>query len=124
MRVLGETHHHVNVAHLVANPRQSLLDLPAKTPMEQQVLGRVPAERQLGEQHQVGAELGMRAARVVRDAPGVARHIPDEQIDLRQRDPQRFAHAPLTADPHRRALLLRAARGRAVRDLRFFGRAL
>ena len=53
------------LGHLRAHARQACLDLAAEAAVEQQVLGRIAREGELGEQHQVGTELS-RAPRAPR----------------------------------------------------------
>src|SRR5581483_2355731 len=56
--------------------------------LEDQVLGRIAGDGELGEQHEIGAErrrLGARAARLL----GIAVDIADDRIELRERDRER-----------------------------------
>ena len=65
-------------------------DLPAKPAVKQQILGWVPGERELGKQHEIGAEGGALACRVAAMTPRRALPCtsPTQEIQLRQRDPQ------------------------------------
>ena len=59
-----------------------------KCALEQQVLGRVAVDRQLGEDDEPGAlAAGARDPSAV--APGVALDVADGRVHLRERDPQR-----------------------------------
>jgi len=70
--VPGQHHHRdprlaAAVEQTLRQLRQARLDLAAKTAVEQQVLGRVSGQGQLGKQHQVRAELRACAARAADD---------------------------------------------------------
>ena len=62
---------------------------------QQQVLGRVAADRELGEGDEVGVALGG-AARGVEDQRAVAREVADGAVDLGERDPQSSHRPPLS----------------------------
>src|SRR5438270_12774814 len=59
---------------------------------KQEVLGRIARERQLGEEHEIRTQLTLRAARGADDPLGVPLDVPDQEVHLRQRDPERLAH--------------------------------
>ena len=72
-----------------AHARQARLDLAAEAAVEQQVLGRIAREGQLRETAPGRRRARSRACRaVVDDARGIALHVADQQVELRQGDLQ------------------------------------
>ena len=70
--------------------------------LEQQVLGRVAGERELGEQHQLGAGVA-RAGDVLAHQARVALEVADARVDLRERERQRGEQSGHAADSVKRA---------------------
>ena len=68
-----------------ARPRASAQEVL----LEQQVLGRVAGERQLGEQHELGARLARARSMRRADLRLVARDVADDGVDLGEREAQR-----------------------------------
>jgi hypothetical protein len=67
--------------------------------LQQEVLGRVAGQRELGEDDERGP-LVTRAGDLVRDLPRVAADVPDRRIDLRESYPQQvraLRHVPIIA---------------------------
>jgi hypothetical protein len=64
--------------------------------LEDQVLGRVAGQRELGEDHQVGAG-GGRLGVGAQHPPDIAVEVPDDRVDLRPREPQPLHRARVAA---------------------------
>ena len=77
-----------DVLHLFADFRQPILDLPAKATMKQQILGRITRQGELGKQHQVGVEIRASPARRVDHARCIPMHVADQQVELRECNPE------------------------------------
>src|SRR5215831_13240578 len=60
--------------------------------MKEQILRWVARERQLGIEHQICTEFATRLPRAGDDLRRIATHVPDQEVELRQRDLQRFSH--------------------------------
>ena len=60
--------------------------------LEQQVLGRIAGQHQLGEQHQLGAGVARRRD-VLAHQPGVALEVADARVDLRKGEGERCERA-------------------------------
>ena len=76
--------------------------------LEQQVLGRVAGDRQLGQQHQLGAAVARRLD-VARDPRRVALEVADVAVDLGEREPQGMQWTG-----HRAGNPIHARRGRST----------
>ncbi len=63
-------------------------DLPAQALVKQQVLRRIAAQRELGEEHDIGVEPLARVHRRVENTLCVAGDISDKKIELRQGEPE------------------------------------
>jgi hypothetical protein len=83
--VLGITDVGRDTADLVANESERRLDAAAKPAMQQQVLGRVAAERELREQHEVTPHASG-AFRAVQYLPSVRVDCADARVDLGEPD--------------------------------------
>jgi len=90
--VLGVADHHVEARQALAQALQAVRDAMPEPTMEQQVLGRVAGQGQLGQQQDVRALLP-RLGRRGDDARFVTGYVADEAIDLAERD----AHGCATA---------------------------
>ena len=91
-RVLGVAEDDVDARHLAGDRGEGPLDPGVEPRAQQQVLGRVAGQGQLGEEDQSGAEPVTRRAGRLDDAPGVAVHVPDQEVDLGQGDAQGGPH--------------------------------
>ena len=67
----------------VADGFEPTLDLAPEARVEQQVFGRVTADREFREHHDVGAEPSPGIDRLFDDPACVALDVTDEEIDLR-----------------------------------------
>ena len=74
--------------------------------LQQQVLGRVAGDRQLGEEDHLGSRAA-RAAQAVADLRLVAGDVADDGVDLGQRDAQGAGHVAGESSPRRRRVDLR-----------------
>ena len=83
--VLGVADVDGDAAHRVADLRERRLDAAAQPAVQQQVLGRIAAERELGEQHEIAA-LRARALGVVQYFAGVRVDCADARVDLGEPD--------------------------------------
>ncbi len=81
--VLRVAEHQVDRRRVAAQPLDGRLHLAPEAGVEQQVLGRIAGERELGQQHEVDAGLGP-GPRRRQHARGVAVDIADEQVVLRE----------------------------------------
>ncbi len=99
-----------DAAHAVADFRKPGLDSCTQAPMQQQILGRIAAERELGEQHEVAAVLVARTRRVLDHLVRVRVDRADARVQLRETDPHPSALAIVSP---------RSARERTVRTPAF-----
>src|SRR5437667_12221091 len=91
-RIFRESHDRRGVGEPPPKARKTCLDLAAKAAVKQEVLRRIARERQLGEEHEIRTQLTLRAARGADDPLSVPLDVPDQEVHLRQRDPERLAH--------------------------------
>ena len=80
--------HHLQVIELGELTRQLVESSDAalhEGRSQQQVLGRVPCQREFGRDEETGPGR-VRFTRSVDDALGIARQVADRRIDLRERD--------------------------------------
>ncbi|MNJ67138.1 hypothetical protein D3C77_632810 [compost metagenome] len=87
--------HQVDAAHFILQAAQALLDAQLHARTQQQVLGRVAAQRQFGKQDDIRLPLIAGAGSGLDQALDVAVHIADTQIQLGHHDPQGLAHGRL-----------------------------
>ncbi len=87
-RVFRKADHDVRPADLVAYPLQRRFGLQPESAVKQQILRRITRQRQLGKQHEVCAHLGVRTPRARNDPLGISVHVADQQIELRERNPE------------------------------------
>src|SRR5262249_5762519 len=91
-RVLRETHQHARVGELRAQLLEPRFDLAAKPAVEQQVLRRVSGKCEFGVENEVRAELAARTPRAGDDFSRITADVPDQEVELSQRDLQRVTH--------------------------------
>ena len=96
---LGEADECDDAARLGGEILERGADLVEEGGLEQQVLGRVAADREL-RKHDQRRSLLASGGRLLRDLAGVARDVTDGGVDLGERDPQQIlsgGHAPIIA---------------------------
>ncbi len=92
-RVFGKAHHDVRALHFLAHTLQGELRLQSEPAVEQEILGWIPRQGELRKEDEVGAQVGVRVPGRRDDPPSVAVHVPDEQVELCQGDPEGLFHA-------------------------------
>jgi hypothetical protein len=88
---LGEADHQAGALHLGREALERAAAIGEEALAQQQVLGRIAAQRQLGRQHQVGAR-GARARAELKDARRVAGEVADGAVDLSRGDQDAVGH--------------------------------
>src|SRR6185503_6310593 len=88
LRALGEADERHDALRLLGDLRERLLRGLQEVLLEQQVLRRIPRERELGEEHELRAGVA-RGGYALADDARVALEVADAGVDLREREAQR-----------------------------------
>ena len=91
-RPLGIAHERHDPLGLLRDVRQRLLARLQEVLLEQQVLGRIARQRELGEEDELGAAVARRRDAVAQQA-GVALDVAHPHVDLGERDAERRKRA-------------------------------
>ena len=86
--IFGVADDHAHAPHRLTDGRERPIDRLPEAAMEQQVLGRITRQRQLGEQDKIGMQLSTGSTCNLDDSRSIAMHIADQEVVLRQSDPE------------------------------------
>ena len=78
----GSARDTLSALELIASIGDGGLDIVAQSGMEQQVLGRIPADTQFREYDDIGAVAIARPLGILDDSGRIACHVPDDEVDL------------------------------------------